>query len=675
MKNILAIMLILLVPICYADWFTNAEEVSINLKISGGFELIKDGINPAVSYVHVNQSFFPREDYRQEVKRLTTNPEAEKGDNLEYEWENPYLGKHEFLLDSDILVKNSMKEVRKKVPFPLNEVPEEALPFTVPSETVDSDNEDVFLLANSLAAGEDDLFNVVHNLAAWTKRNIQYNLSTLTATATEPASWVLENRKGVCDEITNLFIAFARSLGIPAKFVSGMAYTESELFPEKWGPHGWAEVYFPGIGWVDYDVTYGEFGYLSPGHIKLKDSIDAKGSSVGYSTLGRDVELKTQQLVMKAELKGHDGEKESGIDMEANPEKRQIGFNSYDLITAKVTNRNDYYISEGLRVYSTEEVKIEGEKEIDVVLSPGESKSLFWIISIGELDEGYQYSLPFTIVSSRNITAKGSIAASSGYAVFSKGDMELLVVSDTHKNLAANISAGCKAEKQEFYISGQNRIDCILMNRGNVMIQDINVCLDKICKKVSLGISKKGNVSFDVKEDTPGKKDRLVSISKDNIKIVESVQYKAMDEPKIEIFNISMPGEVGYNDDFSIEFAIKKASFSVPSSVTVKLEQNGMSKSWKLDRLDDERKYSIKMKGKDLRNGNNTIKINVAYKDESGKEFMSIGAAYVSLSGVSFIDNIKIAIKSLLRWVFSIYGIIILAAILIAIFIAYRRNH
>ena len=86
-------------------------------------------------------------------------------------------------------------------------------------------------------------------------------------------------------------------------------------------------------------------------------------------------------------------------------------------------------------------------------------------------------------------------------------------------------------------------------------------------------------------------------------------------------------------------------------------------------------KYSIKMKGKDLRNGNNTIKINVAYKDESGKEFMSIGAAYVSLSGVSFIDNIKIAIKSLLRWVFSIYGIIILAAILIAIFIAYRRNH
>ena len=62
---------------------------------------------------------------------------------------------------------------------------------------IDSDDKDIIELASKLIEGEDDLFVVVHKLAAWTKNNINYNLSTLTAEVSQKASWVLENRQGV----------------------------------------------------------------------------------------------------------------------------------------------------------------------------------------------------------------------------------------------------------------------------------------------------------------------------------------------------------------------------------------------------------------------------------------------------------------------------------------------
>jgi len=165
--------------------------------------------------------------------------------------------------------------VTDKVKFPIKELLDELEIYTRPSATVDSDNKEIIRLASVLAEGEDDLYQVAFKLAEWTKNNVKYDLSTLTASVSQKASWVLRNREGVCDELTNLFIAMARSLGIPAKFVSGIAYTNSPLFEEEWGPHGWAEIYFPGYGWIPFDVTYGEFGFIDPGHIKSKEALDA----------------------------------------------------------------------------------------------------------------------------------------------------------------------------------------------------------------------------------------------------------------------------------------------------------------------------------------------------------------------------------------------------------------
>ena len=137
----------------------------------------------------------------------------------------------------------------------------------------------------------------------------------MTADVTQPASWTLREERGVCDELSGLFIAMSRSLGIPARFFTGVAYTNWEG-KNEWGPHGWAEIYIPDAGWVPYDVTYGEYGFVDSSHIKLQDSVDAGKSSVGYSWLGRDVDLKINKFETNVSLLQGIGISKGFIDIE-----------------------------------------------------------------------------------------------------------------------------------------------------------------------------------------------------------------------------------------------------------------------------------------------------------------------------------------------------------------------
>lgn len=63
---------------------------------------------------------------------------------------------------------------------------------------------------------------------------------------------VLQTRRGDCNEHTQLYIALARALGLPARFASGLAYVDGKFYY-----HAWPEVW---LGeWVAVDPTWGQF--------------------------------------------------------------------------------------------------------------------------------------------------------------------------------------------------------------------------------------------------------------------------------------------------------------------------------------------------------------------------------------------------------------------------------
>lgn len=63
-------------------------------------------------------------------------------------------------------------------------------------------------------------------------------------------------RRGVCQDYTHIFIACARSAGVPARFVSGHFMRADGVVVQDAG-HAWAEAYVDNLGWVGFDPTNG----------------------------------------------------------------------------------------------------------------------------------------------------------------------------------------------------------------------------------------------------------------------------------------------------------------------------------------------------------------------------------------------------------------------------------
>lgn len=74
-----------------------------------------------------------------------------------------------------------------------------------------------------------------------------------------PVKEVLATRKGVCQDFAHLEIACLRSLGLPARYVSGYLLTHPPEGKEKLvgadATHAWLSVWCPDYGWVDFDPT------------------------------------------------------------------------------------------------------------------------------------------------------------------------------------------------------------------------------------------------------------------------------------------------------------------------------------------------------------------------------------------------------------------------------------
>ncbi|HTK00827.1 MAG TPA: transglutaminase family protein [Bordetella sp.] len=76
-----------------------------------------------------------------------------------------------------------------------------------------------------------------------------------TTDVTTAAAQVLALGHGVCQDHAHLFLASARALGVPARYVSGYLYTVSEHAAS----HAWADVWLPGGGWCSVDITNRQF--------------------------------------------------------------------------------------------------------------------------------------------------------------------------------------------------------------------------------------------------------------------------------------------------------------------------------------------------------------------------------------------------------------------------------
>jgi transglutaminase-like putative cysteine protease len=101
------------------------------------------------------------------------------------------------------------------------------------------------------SAGTESL-PLLHGLMNTLNREITFDTDLTHAATTAAEAFAL--RRGVCQDITHIFIAAARQLGIPARYIGGHVF-RSDGAPAQEAGHAWAEAYVEDLGWVGFDPT------------------------------------------------------------------------------------------------------------------------------------------------------------------------------------------------------------------------------------------------------------------------------------------------------------------------------------------------------------------------------------------------------------------------------------
>lgn len=148
-----------------------------------------------------------------------------------------------------------------------------------------------FIKTKPLLACASDLMRRIH---------VDFAYDPKATTVATPLEEVLRKRRGVCQDFAHLAIGCLRSLGLPARYVSGYLRTHPPEGKSRLAgadaSHAWFSVFCPGRGWVEFDptnnlvpaqehitVAYGrDFGDVSPvagiltggGSHTLKVSVD-----------------------------------------------------------------------------------------------------------------------------------------------------------------------------------------------------------------------------------------------------------------------------------------------------------------------------------------------------------------------------------------------------------------
>jgi hypothetical protein len=125
-------------------------------------------------------------------------------------------------------------------------------------------------LARSITAGLDNPYDMAQAVTDWLRENIKYDRQIAAPPpGQDPVDWFLfDSRVGFCNYYASAEALMLRSLGIPSRvavgYASGTALAGGVYEVHADDAHAWPEVFFPGIGWVEFEPTVSQPALIRP---------------------------------------------------------------------------------------------------------------------------------------------------------------------------------------------------------------------------------------------------------------------------------------------------------------------------------------------------------------------------------------------------------------------------
>jgi hypothetical protein len=121
--------------------------------------------------------------------------------------------------------------------------------------------ERVLRLAGEITRGQTTPYDKAKAIEAYLRR-YPYDLDVPAPPPDRDVAdyFLFELRKGYCDYYATAMVVLARARGLPARFVSGYApgdydAANAQYVIRELHAHSWPEIYFPGIGWIEFEPT------------------------------------------------------------------------------------------------------------------------------------------------------------------------------------------------------------------------------------------------------------------------------------------------------------------------------------------------------------------------------------------------------------------------------------
>ncbi len=137
----------------------------------------------------------------------------------------------------------------------------------------------VTALAAEITEGQETPYDKAAQITSYLRENIVYNdtVPTLTFGADVIERFLFDWKSGYCTYSASAEVLMLRSLGIPARLAAGYAQGQrvnGQYIVRAKDAHAWPEVYFPGIGWVEFEPTGNQPALVRPSGVERDPNQD-----------------------------------------------------------------------------------------------------------------------------------------------------------------------------------------------------------------------------------------------------------------------------------------------------------------------------------------------------------------------------------------------------------------